>query len=78
MLFFSHAETDEKYTRLCKKAWGRHLAADAAKQYFERGCVKSIPPPSAAKGNFEQTLFPLILLRKINGNSVCSKHYLAA
>jgi hypothetical protein len=43
-----------------------------------RGCVKSIPPPSAAKGNFERTLFSLILRSKINENSVRSKHYLAA
>jgi hypothetical protein len=42
------------------------------------GCVKSIPPPSAAEENFERTLFSLILLRKINENSVRSKHYLAA
>ena len=45
---------------LCKKAGVRHLAADAAKQYFER------------------TLFSLILLRKINENSVRSKFPFAA
>jgi hypothetical protein len=32
--------------------------------------VKSIPPPSAAKESFRRTLFSLILLRKINENSV--------
>ena len=45
---------------LCEKAWGRHLAANVAKQYFER------------------TLFLLILLRKINKNSVRSKFPFAA
>jgi len=40
--------------------------------------VKSIPPPSAAKESFKRTLFSLILLRKINENSVRLKYYLAA
>ena len=52
--------------------------ADPYPTLLDQLCKKySIPPPSVAKGSFEQTLFPLILLRKINGNSVCSKYYLA-
>ncbi len=41
------------------------------------GCVKSIPPLSAAKECFKQTLFSLILQSKINENSVCLKYHLA-
>jgi len=37
-----------------------------------------IPPPAAAEGYFERTLFSLILRSKINENSVRSKYNLAA
>jgi hypothetical protein len=51
------------------------LAACADKEYFSahRGCATSIPPPTAAKESFKKTLFSLILLRKINENSVFLK-----
>jgi len=53
--------------------------ADPYPTLLDQLCKKySIPPPSVAKGSFERTLFPLILLRKINGNSVRSKYYLVA
>jgi hypothetical protein len=48
-----------------------------AKLYFDRGCVKSLLPPSAAEFYIETTLDSLILLRKINESSVVSNYYLA-
>jgi hypothetical protein len=42
------------------------------KLYFDRGCVKSILPPSAAKFYFETDLFFMILLRKIMKNKSVS------
>jgi hypothetical protein len=41
------------------------------------GCVKSIPPLSAAKESFERTSFFLILRSEIRKNDVRSKYYLA-
>ena len=59
--------------RLCKSL----LPPAAAKDYFDRGCVKRFLPPSAAEYYFERHLIFEISLREISKMMCLSKHNLA-